>query len=75
MKILHFWHPFAVAHGGFSTYRREPRRLGCRRGVRSATDGGMERLGNRRGLVFLINERKHTFAMACTVQVPRDNMP
>jgi hypothetical protein len=32
----------------------------------------------RRGpqqLVFLINERKHTFAMACTVLVPRDNMP
>jgi hypothetical protein len=25
----------AVAHGGFSTYRRAPRRLGCRRGVRS----------------------------------------
>jgi hypothetical protein len=56
----------AVAHGGFSTYRRAPRRLGCRRGVRS----GPQRLhvAYRRGpwrLVFLINERKHTFAMVC----------
>jgi hypothetical protein len=37
----------AMARGGFSTYRRGPRRLGCHRGVRSAT-GGMEWPSNRR---------------------------
>jgi hypothetical protein len=61
----------AVAHSGFST------------------DDGMEWPSNRRGsrrlhvaycrdpwrLVFLINERKHTIAMACTVLVLRDKMP
>jgi hypothetical protein len=54
-----------------ASIRCGPRRLGCRRGVRNATDGGMERPSNRcapqrlhvayrhgpRRLVFLINER------------------
>jgi hypothetical protein len=38
-----------------TSIRRGPRRFGCRRGLRSATDGGMKRPSNRRGpqrLVF-----------------------
>jgi hypothetical protein len=68
-----------VGHGGSEVavgYSSGRRRLQC-------PDGGMKPPSNRRGpqvayglppwattVSFLINERKRTFAMACTVLVP-----